>query len=384
MQKKLIALAVSALVSGAAFAQSTVTIYGVADGGISYRTDGPKNSHDRITIDTGISAGNRLGFKGVEDLGNGISALYTVEMGFGADDGALRNGVGVGKRQAFLGLTGGFGTVIAGRLYTPHYTLLSSIDPFKAGTVGSYRNVSADVVSLNALTGNDDAVGNVFDPTRVDNTIAYVSPSAGGFNVTVAYSNGASGRESLGTKNTDDIKVFVLQPRYTQGIVDVGINFHQINVEGRNNLIGGGVGVDDITNIAVAAALDFGAIKIHAFYDTNTLTFTSPPGVKYKDWTMDTFLFGLTFPFAGKNAIQLSGVYNKMDNGRDTGEVTQAAIGYTYELSKRTNFYVAAATITQDDKAKNKVFQRAASVGDNSNNYAGYETGVQFGLKHTF
>ncbi|MDR0996132.1 MAG: porin, partial [Zoogloeaceae bacterium] len=190
MNKKLIALAVAgALASAPALAQTNVTIYGSIDMGFSHRGDNVASGvSSKNAIDSGISAGNRLGFKGTEDLGNGLKALFTLEAGFEADTGDSTQSKRLFGRQAFVGLTSDtLGTVIAGRIYTPHYSLLSKIDPFAAGTVGQYRNV----MNAGLKVGGE----NVFDPTRVDNTVAYVSPSFSGFNVTAAYSTNAFKQE---------------------------------------------------------------------------------------------------------------------------------------------------------------------------------------------
>src|SRR5574343_633103 len=108
MQKKIIALAVAALASSAAFAQSNVTIYGIADVGYFHMSaDGKKPMNN---VDSGGLAGSRIGFKGVEDLGNGLKALFTLEYAL-----ALDNNSGVGyadtpwsstvARQQFVGLS---------------------------------------------------------------------------------------------------------------------------------------------------------------------------------------------------------------------------------------------------------------------------------------
>ena len=95
MQKKIIALAIAGLASTAAFAQSNVTIYGSVDYGYAYRNDArkvagaPKGTADSSSrVDSGQQAGNRLGFKGVEDLGNGLKAVFLMEQGFNLDTGA--------------------------------------------------------------------------------------------------------------------------------------------------------------------------------------------------------------------------------------------------------------------------------------------------------
>jgi len=410
MQKKLIALAVAALASGAAFAQTNVTVYGSVDMGISHRGDNiAKGVSGKNAIDSGISAGNRLGFRGVEDLGNGISALFTLEAGFNADDGEHTQSGRLFGRQAFMGLTGGFGTVIAGRLYTPHYSLLSAIDPFKAGTVGQYRNVFAAGVT----TGGE----NLFDPTRVDNTLAYVTPSWGGFNVTLAYSTNAIGQEAL--ENYGDNRVWAILPRYTNGPLDIGVSYHQIKSKDKTTLrFGNGTVADpywftssklvDIKNWAVGGSYDFGAVKLHAFYDQNKFNDILGLDNTYK---LKSWLLGVTVPF-GKHAIQGSWTQSKLSgvDGFD-GKARQFAVGYTYALSKRTNFYAAYSDIAnRNDRKRGANPTRAlnacsawgtrsdpwectgalnfgginAAVGDSSNGGAGYQNGLQIGLKHTF
>jgi predicted porin len=399
MQKKHIALAVAALASSAAFAQGNVTIYGLVDVGFSHRSDNTRNDDNnpnnnvgsQNAIDDGISSGSRLGFKGTEDLGNGLTALFTLETGFATDTGNLRQSGRYFGRQAFLGLTGGFGTAIAGRLYAPHYSFLSAIDPFKGGTVGRYRNV----FDAGLTTGGE----NLFDPTRVDNTIAYVSPSFGGFNITAAYSTTAIGQETLGNdggndaQQSGDNKVFALLPRYTNGPLDVGVSYHRIKNETSgpntayvsatapgNRILG--AYEPKITNWAVGGTYDFKVVKLAAFYDRNKLSASNLPD----DITLKSWLLGVTVPF-GKHAIQASYTQSKLDDATDdsAGKAKQYALGYTYSLSKRTSVYAAYADISNDNEKGNagKV-RRTASVGDSSNGGDGYQNGFQFGLKHSF
>jgi predicted porin len=398
MQKKLMVLAVAA-VSGAAFAQSNVQIYGLVDVGFSHRGDNANNNiGSQNTIDDGLSTGSRLGFKGSEDLSNGLTALFVLESGFAVDTGNQRQSSRLFGRQAYLGLTGSFGTVLAGRLYAPHYSLLSSVDPFRAGTVGRYRNVFA----AGLTTGGE----NLFDPTRVDNTVAYVTPSWSGFNVTAAYSTNAIGQETPGNDNagaagggaagsqTGDNSVIALLPRYTNGPLDIGISYHRIKNK-TDAPFGGptttllGAYEPKITNWAVAGTYDFKVVKLHAFYDRNKLSASN----LLDDITLKSWLLGVTVPF-GKNAIQFSYTQSKLDDATadSAGKSKQWALGYTYALSKRTSFYAAYSDIHNDDEKgtkPNKV-QRTASTGDSSNNawngtnQAGYQNGFNIGLKHSF
>jgi predicted porin len=382
MQKKLIALSVAALASGAAFAQSSnVQVYGLVDVGFSHRNDSyTKGTGSQNAIDDGLSTGSRLGFKGTEDLGNGLKALFTLEAGFATDTGNHRQSNRLFGRQAFLGLTGNFGTVIAGRLYAPHYSLLSAIDPFKAGTVGRYRNVFAADVEPKG-EDNKSLGENLFDPTRVDNAVAYVSPSFGGFNVTAAYSTNAIGQEHTG--NSHDNTVIALLPRYTNGPLDVGVSYHRIK-DGDSGAGVLGAIKPKITNWAVGGTYDFKAVKLAAFYDKNKL---SASNVGWDDITLKSWLLGVTVPF-GKHAIQASYTQSKLDDQTDksAGKARQFALGYTYAISKRTGFYAAIADIKNDNEKGNKAnkVQRKAVVGDSSNNGNTYQSGFQFGLKHSF
>ncbi|MDR1888755.1 MAG: porin [Zoogloeaceae bacterium] len=371
MQKKLIALAVVALASGAAFAQSNVTIYGSVDVGFSHRGD---NINDHVgsqnAIDSGLSGDSLIGFKGVEDLGNGVSALFVLEAGFSADDGNhTENGKLFGK-QAFLGLTGGFGTAIAGRLVAPRYSLLAATDPFADGTVGRFNNVYSDTQTANV--------------DRVDNAVAYVSPSFSGFNVTAAYSTSALWQEGTfaGVDNDGDLRVYTILPRYTNGPLDIGLAYQ--GIRGKDSTKDA-----KIKQWTLAGSYDFKVVKLAAFYDSYkdqdgfasqaldgwTTTFTSTKDVKLKTWGL-----GVTVPF-GKHAILASYNQSKFDWHLD-GKSKQWALGYTYSLSKRTNFYAAYSDISNDDGTNDA--KRGTTVSDANNYGDGYQNGFQFGLKHNF
>jgi predicted porin len=351
MQKKLIALAVAALASSAAFAQSNVTIYGSVDVGFSHRRD---NISDHVgnqnAIDSGIAGDSLVGFKGVEDLGNGVKALFVLEAGFGADDGNHTEGGSLFGKQAFLGLTGNFGTAIAGRLVAPRYSFLAALDPFADGTVGRFHNVYSDTA---------DVYTNV---DRVDNAVAYVSPSFSGFSVTGAYATNALAQENL--ENSGDARVLTVLPRYTNGPLDAGLVYQQIKVKNTDH---------KLKQWALGASYDFKAVKLSAFYD------------RYKwdeqDYDQKSWHLGVSVPF-GKHAVLASYNQSKFSDPNDSGKARQFAVGYNYSLSKRTKFYAAISKIDNDDGDNN--FARVASVGDANNGGDGYQQGIQFGLNHSF
>jgi predicted porin len=393
MQKKLIALAVAGLASTAAFAQTNVTIYGLLDYGYAYRFDGrgldsttnlinnAGKPNSASMINGGQQSGNRLGFKGTEDLGNGLKAVFLMEQGWLGDTGAMQSSSSFYNRQAYVGLSGGFGTVVGGRLYTPHYTFVSGLDPFGAGTVGRYNNVYSVVAG--AVPGS--AFGNLTDPVRVDNAVAYISPSFGGFTVTGAFSNNASGDDSA-SNNARNNTVYALLGQYTGGALTVGANYHYIAV-------GTGLqAVDNVQNFTLGGSFDFKVAKVMALYSWNEIDYNSN---LVKDMTLNNYMLGATVPF-GKFTAKGSYIYS--DGNSQIGDAQQLALGLDYNLSKRTNLYTAYSWIDNSGSRMN-------GVGDASNagTYAGagtaadqltgtngaylpgvWQQGFQFGVRHQF
>jgi predicted porin len=374
MQMKLIALAVAGLASTAAFAQTNVTIFGVVDYGYAFRFDNVKdNVNDLSSFNSGQASGSRLGFKGNEDLGNGLKAVFLIELGLGVDRSSNDSSAGSSSinatRNAYVGLAGNFGTLIGGRLYTPHYMLWrDTIDPFGAGTVGTYGNFLGGA-----------AAGDV---VRVDNAVAYVSPSFGGFTVTGAYSNKLAGQETVntttGTTNGDDTKIYALLGQFKAGGLNLGLNYHYGKFEGSTTL-------DNTYNITLGGLYNFGFMKLHgavAFNETEFRDTAANDNIEIYN-----YFLGVTVP-VGK--IDLKGSIGFSDADQ-AGEQTQFAIGANYNLSKRTDLYAAYTYIDADD---DRVVLAAATnalglggsfgAGDASSAGQGYQQGVQIGVRHKF
>lgn len=381
MQKKFIALAVAALASGAAFAQSNVQVYGVADFGLAVNGSSLDNttSGQKTRFDSGIASGSRLGFKGTEDLGNGLKALFNFEMGLNLDEGGSAQGRTFG-RQSFVGLTGGFGTVIGGRIYTPHYTLMAQIDPFGLGTAGRANNLFASSRVLGSA-----GAGGSYDPIRVNNTVAYVSPSFNGLNVTVAYgTNSLANQETTTGTEKKTNRLFAIAPVYTNGPLTVGLNYHQVKLDGNafvapeaDAFLGIAKGATTtvssgkLTSTTLGGKYDFGVVALSAAYSTNKTELNGDDADKTRNW-----LLGVSAPIGAKVVLKASYV-NLKDKLNNEADARQLAIGADYLLSKRTKLYTAYSKINNDDNARYTVGHASGGQGNN-------ESQFNLGINHSF
>lgn len=386
MQKKIIALAVAGLASTAAFAQSNVQIYGVVDVGYSRVSSSDINGHKtRSAMDSGLQSGSRIGFKGTEDLGNGLKVSFVLEQSLVNDvesDAANDKGTGLfgnTSRQAFLALTSQYGTVAAGRQYTPQYGLVSKLDPFGAGTVG-------DVTYGRGVYGMGAAAAP--KTIRLNNLLAYVSPTfGGGFNVIAGYTGNGIADENATGLDEQDVKVWAINPNYSNGPLFVGLNYHQVKLD---DLVGGAGNADYKDKVwDLGASYDFGVVKLAGVYGQvkNSI------GALNRDSKGKQWMVGATVPVGGAGAVLVSYSRNKIDSDFaviDGAKASKWAIGYTHALSKRTNLYAAYAKISTNDQADGQFSVLSANAGINVTNATlkastdAYTSGLNLGIRHQF
>src|SRR3569833_2084667 len=172
MNKKLIVLSIAAALTAPLAAQAGVEVYGEARPSLDF-VNNYDNAPGYEDSTFSLSSNNsHLGFKGDEDLGNGLSAMWQIEQEVHFDSGAAFSTA----RDTFVGLGGGFGSVMAGHMRTPYRTATNQLDPF--------RDTRAD---YNAIIGSVDGSGIFNDESRTSNTIAYTTPNMSGFSASVAY-----------------------------------------------------------------------------------------------------------------------------------------------------------------------------------------------------
>jgi predicted porin len=338
MKKNLLALAVLGAFAGAASAQSNVTIYGVVDAGISYKNDG-NPAGKTIGLDSGLQSGSRLGFKGSEDLGGGLSAIFTLENGFNIDDGTMGQGNRLFGRQAWVGLNGGFGAVKFGRQQTALYSALNEIDPFHINLAGNAQKVFG--------FGQYAA-----DPlARTDNTVSYSTPNISGFTGSVSYGFGEKAGDNQANRNVG------AGATYANGPLNVQFAYQKSNTAALVTPLATALGTAnaDIKTAFVGATYDFGIAKAHVAYADSKLELV---GNKVKD---TNWLVGVSAPVGATGTVLASYVRNDVKVAGDA-KSDQYAIGYTHGLSKRTNLYTSYSYLKNDKGVALNAFRAGESV----------------------
>lgn len=325
MKKPLFLLATLSMVAGGTSAQTNVTIYGIADVGIARADTSATDANWRM--DSGNQSGSRLGFRGTEALGNGLSAIFTLENGYNIDTGSLGQGGRLFGRQAFVGLSSqSLGTLKLGRQYTPMHLAQDSVDPFNVNLAGSMQNV----FTANGLNPSTSTFG--MQDVRMDNTVNYTTSNFGGFSAEFAYGLGeVPGDSSAGRQ-------FGFSAGYRVNPLNVVLSHHDANVAAGT---ASGAGADGRATM-LGATYDFGILKAHAAGASNKVSAaTGAPDRRSRD-----YMVGVSVP-VGAGAVLAS--YIEHDDRLAVGAIdaSQAAIGYTHNFSKRTNLYTSYARINR-------------------------------------
>lgn len=347
MKNIVLALTAITAFSNVALAQSSVSIYGIVDAGIVREGGGPGGSVTKLS--SGVESGSRLGFRGTEDLGGGMSALFTLESGFNIDTGVSGQGGLLFGRQAWVGLQNKYGTATLGRQYTPLFLTINTIDPFMGCCLAGSSN---NIISLGGI--------------RMNNTIKYALPQQGGFNGEVAYGLGeVVGNNSAGRNIGADFG-------YTNGPLNIALAYHRTN-----NVPLPAIAPDNGRTTFVGGTYNFGIAKVALAYAINkgliTINNAAVAGTNSRD-----ALIGVTVPFG--NSKILASYIRKDDRTIANRDAHQMAIGYIYALSKRTDLYTSYARINNRAAPGASGFY---TVGNASETGSG-DKAFNVGVRHTF
>lgn len=355
MKKSLIALAVLAA-SGGAMAQSSVTLYGVADAAVTY-----VNGLDNWTgLNSGANKTSRLGFRGVEDLGGGLKANFVLEGGINLDTGDGKSGGATDsgfqfKRQSTVGLAGNFGEVRLGRELTAAFNATARYDVF--GSVGLAQSrlwADGGVVDSNANAAA------VTTNQRISNAVTYVSPDFSGFKVGLNYGFGevAGGNTKSGYMGAGLM--------YDNGPLSLGLGLERLK-SGANSVATG-----DVDAWSLGGSYDLGVAKLLAGYRESKVDLAAGENKRLGYYLAATAPVGPGLVRASYNRYE-----NKLNGGKDKAD--QFGLGYVYSLSKRTSVYGTYAYIKNKDNGS--TFKLSNDVGVKTN---GAQQGFQVGVSHAF
>ena len=361
MKKSLIAIAALAA-AGAAAAQSSVTMYGQVNTGYEHsKTDITIGGVKTTTKTTGFQNDrvntSRLGFKGEEALGNGLSATFALEMGFDSADGKFADSAF--NRKATVGLKGAFGEVRIGKDSTP----MNEFD-------GSFKAIDRTASLAQIYVESNDPKNPTYDLDAAFTarpTGLFYNGTFSGVSVSAAIGNNSERTKTEGvTKKKDDSAVYGLGLGYNGGAWAVGAAFQHETKKGFDNTVVTPVAAHDgkVTNYGVGASYDFTVAKVYGQYKGGQYKNKLPAGGKY---SYDQFAIGVSAPF-GATTLSAEYGYNKAKQTADTtANVTKFkgnvfAVQAEYAFSKRTSLVARAGQVanwknkTTNDKSSTQEY----------------------------
>jgi len=362
MKKTLLATALAVGFAGAAAAQTSVTLYGIVDGGFGYTQYKLKNAAagapNKATRTGGYASnqqGNRWGLRGSEDLGGGLRAAFQLENGFDLFTGSHGQGGRMFGRQAWLALqSDAWGSFAYGRQ-------LNFASRYVAGVAGVYDDAFGH-----------GAIGESFSSThtvRYDNMVAYETPSFAGFKFGVGYSFNAGGSQpwdiNRGVLDTDQT-AFTTALLYSNGPLAIAASYDVLNsrdgrIDDNGNLVA--VTEEDVKSWVLGASYDFAVVKLHVGFgqDRKGALSSARAGVALgstaigraggfidTDYKATNYAVGLSAPLASGQSLSVNWQTARLGSG--TYKDSRIAAGgkrsqnlyslvYTYDLSRRTNLY---------------------------------------------
>lgn len=352
MKKHLLALSAMTLCAGSAYADN-VTVYGIIDAGINYFTsavDANGNKATQLKMDTGVSQGSRIGFKGTEDLGGGLKAIFTMENGFNLDDGTQGQGALFG-RQAFVGLSDEkLGTLTMGR----QYDFMVNMGAYATGaqTVAGSIAWGLHGDGATGAPGNG-ALNDRVSGDRTNNALKYESAKFGGFSFGGLYGFGEVAGNNKAGRTLSAIA------SYAGGPLSTSLAYTEVK---------NAAGTDSVRIYGLGASYQFASIKPFALITQAKDTKTSRK--------LTTYELGAAYNLSP--SLILGGGYQYQARNQGVGKAQQLNVSLDYLLSKRTDIYTAVAY--NNDKG----FKSVAMAGGGVRAAGGSQTILRVGVRHKF
>ena len=354
MKKTLAAVAVLGAFAGSALAADG-QLYGIVDTGLRYmHFDGDAaaagyDAVDKFEMKSGMQSGSRFGFKGTEDLGNGLTVGFILENQFDSDTGELKDGL-MFRRESSLFLQGDFGKIAMGRIGSINNGVSSWAQFGMLSAFGTSWDYSAQMGTWAVGAG------------IWDNMIAYQTPTFAGFTVYAQYGMGSNNNENESSSD----RYYALGAKYANGPLNLYLAVDSINYKTADatGALANADDIDDSLTVTFGGNYDFEVVKLFAgaqYYDEakistafglldsadyNTQTYAG----KFKGWSLGV---SANIPVAGGSVLVGAGYMDAeaadSQKTADKDELTRWVVsaGYDYPLSKRTNVY-GILTYAQD------------------------------------
>lgn len=387
MKKSLIALAAVAA-SGAAFAQSSVTLFGIVDTGIGYVSNANAAGDNKYGVYNSGNSTSRLGFRGTEDLGNGLKAGFWLEGEIFADNG----GSGLDfKRRSTLQLEGGFGELRIGRDQVAGYNKPSSYDVFGQTGIGQFMGwsdfagtafsteVTAELKALGYTSITSSATADAAG-VRSDNLISYYTPNFSGFKAGLSYGfdEKTSGEYKAG-------QYFGGHIAYDNGPLSVTFAADQRKLN--YSIAAAAVVAPALPAFAESENMKKQMMTLGASYNFGVAKLSGlVQQVKYKvdgAGTSDKFnnyAVGVSAPVGAAGVVKAQ--YALYDQKALDTKAHQFSLGYDHNLSKRTAVYGIVSFLKNKEGSNMALSAKGlntAGPGAGEN-----QTGVQVGIRHAF
>jgi predicted porin len=385
MKLKPLSLAALVVVSSAANAQSSVTLYGTIDTAVAYFSNqkGANGSGGTVQMVSGTLTGDNWGLKGNEDLGGGLSAIFNLQSGFNVNNGAAGQGDRMFGRTAMVGLADkSYGTVTVGRQYDPLVDLIQPLT--EDDTYGSAFATPGDI-------------DNYDNSSRVNNSLKYTSPTYAGLQVSAMYAFGGEAGETSGGQT------YAIAAAYNHGPLNLAAGYLRANNDGTSSTYDGftSTGLDSpAINGAFISATTLQIIRAAGTYAIGPVTLGAAySNVDYGNYAAapgsnngTRFNTAQAFVNYQLNAALELGVgynYTKGSGNNVDAAYNQVSLGADYSLSKRTDLYALAAyqkvSGNTIDAATGQVVAATASIADFGNDAAtNNQTMVMLGIRHHF
>ncbi|SMG53030.1 porin [Paraburkholderia susongensis] len=316
MRRLTIAAAIAMATAGSAYAQSSVTLYGIVSTGITYISN--QGGKSNVRLDSGINQADRFGFRGNEDLGGGLRAIFTLESGFDLSTGKLGNGGALFGRRAYVGMASDrFGTLTLGRDYDFVYDFTSL-----------YSNVVqfAPSYSFHLAYDIDRIAGEA-----VNNAVKYRSPQIAGFVVGGMYGFSNVAGSFGGAPGNPRV--------YSVGFTFVPSSGAPYSLAGAFTKTNGAAGTlaqialnaNSIETAAAGGRVTFGPVSLNGLY-----TYTNATSVTGAALITQVYEAGLVYQFTP--FLNTGAGYAYID--QRTGKFHLVSATIDYRLSKRTDVYL--------------------------------------------